>query len=98
MVGSRIDRADLEREPLWNGIEAAVAEGVAAQQAPARQERAASRAEAADRFRRVGRAARLVATTAWHRRGDPALVGDDQGEQQAFHVERLPLTVAASAS
>ena len=67
-----------QREALRDGVEAAVAEGVAAQQAPGGEDGSPQRAEALDRLDRVGRAGRLVAAAAGPARGDPALVGADQ--------------------
>ena len=64
VVDRRVDGADPQREARRDGVEAAVAEGVAAQQAPGAQDRAPGRPEAVDRLRRVGRAGRLIAAAA----------------------------------
>ncbi len=42
VVDGGVDRADPQGEPVGHGVEAAVAEGVAAQQAPDGEERAAA--------------------------------------------------------
>ena len=68
-----------QREAVRDRVEAAVAEGVAAQQAPGGEQEAADDAEALDRLDRVGRAGRLVAAAPGSRRGDPALVGARSG-------------------
>jgi hypothetical protein len=48
VMNSRVDGPNLERESLRHGIEAAVAEGIAAQQAPNCEQGAADDPEAAD--------------------------------------------------
>jgi hypothetical protein len=41
VMNSGIDGPHLERKPPWNRVEAAVAEGIAAQQTPGRKEASA---------------------------------------------------------
>ena len=57
-----VNRAYFEREAPWNGIEAAVAEGIAAQQAPSRKKCPAASPKAPDRLCCVRRAGGLIAT------------------------------------
>jgi hypothetical protein len=47
-MNSGVDGPNFEREPLWHGIKAAVAEGIAAQQAPNCEQGPADDPEAAD--------------------------------------------------
>ena len=61
VMNSGIDGAYLEREPLWNWIEAAVAEGVAAQYAPGRKQASSQDPKTPDRLGGIARATRLVA-------------------------------------
>ena len=73
-------------------VDPAVAEGIAAQQAPARQDRPPDRPELADRLHRVLRAGGVVAAAGRERRRDEALVeadgGDQQGGEEPFHDKR----------
>jgi hypothetical protein len=64
VVDSGVDGPHPEREALWNGVEAAVAEGVATEQTPSRKQDAAGDPETGDRLGGVVRAAGLVTTTA----------------------------------
>jgi hypothetical protein len=57
-------RTGAERESIGDGVEAAVTEGVAAQNPPAREEKPADDPEALDRFHGVTGAGRLVAAAA----------------------------------
>ncbi len=82
VVLAGVDRADVEREAVRDGVEAAVAEGIAAQEAPGGEQEAADGAEALDRLDGVGGAGRLVAAAARAGRGNPALVGADWGEEE----------------
>ena len=78
-----------------DGVVAAVAERVAARQAPGGQDRAADDAQLANRLHGVGRAGGLVLAAARERRRDQALVeadrGEDDGEQP--RVSRFTLQV-----
>jgi hypothetical protein len=65
VVDGRIDRSDAEGEALRNRVEATVAEGIAPEQAPAREEQASKGPEALDRLDGVGGAGRLVTAAAW---------------------------------
>ena len=71
---------------------------VAAQQAPAGDDRAADGAQLADRLDRVGRAGRVVLAAPRKARRDPALVGADQGQQDRgrARVSRQTLLVRGS--
>jgi hypothetical protein len=65
MVLSGIDGTKAAQgEPAGHRVKAAVAEGIAAEQAPGAEKQAADDAEALDRLDRVGGASRLVAATA----------------------------------
>jgi hypothetical protein len=57
-------RTGAERESIGDGVEAAVTEGVAAQNPPAREEEPPDHAEALNGFHRVPGAGRLVAAAA----------------------------------
>src|SRR4051812_33218367 len=88
-----------QREAIRDRVEASVAERVAAQQAPGREQRAAGDPEAFDRLHRIGRAGRLVAAAARSARRDPALVGAQRRQDQPFQVERPfePPAIASSS-
>ena len=85
-VGVREDHAGdprasvLKQRARLDRVVAAVAERVAARQAPGGEDRAAHDAELADRLRRVGRAGRLVLAAARQGGRDEALVEPDRGE------------------
>ena len=64
MVIGRVDRAGAERESIGDGVEAAVTEGVAAQNPPGSEEKPARDAEPLDRLNRVVGAGGLVAAAA----------------------------------
>src|SRR5690349_2087893 len=98
VMNGGIDGPNLERESLWHGIEAAVAEGVAAQQAPGCQQCPTNHPEAANRLGGIVRAARLVATAAREPGRDPSLIEANRGEKRPFHVERFFPAEPARAS
>ncbi len=64
VVNSGVNGPNLECESPWDWVEAAVAEGIAAQQAPGRKEASAQDPETPDRLYGVARATRLVAAAA----------------------------------
>jgi hypothetical protein len=64
VVLGRVDGAGAERESIGDGVEAAVTEGVAAENPPDSKEKPSDHAEAFDRFDRVGGAGRLIAAAA----------------------------------
>src|SRR3954469_11737823 len=77
---------------------AAVAERVAAQQAPGGERRSLEDAIAPDRLDRILGAARVILATAGEGGGDPALVSADRGDHQRSHVvPPSPSTSSASA-
>ena len=90
VVLGRVDRADPQGEAVGDRVEAAVAERVAAQQAPGGEQQRRGSAEAADRLGRVGRAGRLVAAAARQGGRDPALVGGDRRQQERVSRGTLP--------
>ena len=99
VVVGRMDVAEAAQgKPVRHRIEAAVAEGVAAQQAPGAENQAAEDAEALDRLDRVGRAGRLVAAAARAGRGDPALVGARSARGRSRFTWNAPRPLLASAS
>jgi hypothetical protein len=59
-----VDGAGAERESIGDGVEAAVTEGIAAQDPPDSEEKSAHQAEVLDRFYCIGGAGRLEATAA----------------------------------
>lgn len=89
VVIGRVDLGGAERESIGDGVEAAVTEGVAAQQPPAGKEESPGYAEAIDGFHGISGAGRLVPAAAGKSRGYPALVPPDRRQGKAFHVERL---------
>src|SRR5262245_12460687 len=96
-AGGRIS----EEASVGELVEAAVAERVAAQQAPPGENRAPDGAELTDRLDCVLGAARVVAAAGAEGRRDPVLVEpdrrDQQGGEQAFHDKR-PCSEASSIS
>src|ERR1700742_4553859 len=86
-----------QRKALGHRVKAAVAEGIAAQQAPGGEQGPAQDPEAFNRLDRVGRAGRLVAAATGAARRDPALVAAQRRQDDPFHVER-PFELPARAS
>jgi hypothetical protein len=80
VVLGRVDWAGAERESIGDRVEAAVTQGIAAQNPPAGEEKAAEDPESFDGFDGVSGAGRLVATAAGKGGGDPALVSTDRPE------------------
>src|SRR5262249_41247480 len=98
VVDGRVDGTDPEREVIANGVEATVAERVAAQDAPAGQHQTTTRAKEPYGLGGVAGTARLIATALRQRGREPASVRGYEGQQQAFHVERfLPEPASASS-
>src|SRR5262245_60557280 len=84
-------------------IEAALAEGVAAQEPPAREDGPADRAELLDRLDGVVGTGRVVTAAGSDRRRDQPLIHpdreDQEGSQQPFHDKRSsPEASTSSAS
>ena len=76
-----------EMEVLGHRIVAAMAQRLAAQDAPQRQHAAAQRAEARHRDARVVRAARVEAATLPQQRAEQPLVQCQQGKNEASHAD-----------
>src|SRR5690242_9771195 len=98
VVRRGIDRPNPQREAVRNRIEPAVAKWIAAEQPPGGEQETAGGAEAADRLRCVSRAGGLVTAAPWESWREPPLVGPDQSQEEAFHVERFFPAEAARAS
>ena len=93
------ERGGAEEALAGDGVEPTVAERIAAQEAPHRQDRAAEYAELPDRLRGVGRAGRLVLAAARQRRRDQALVERDRRGRDARRSTLMrapPATVGAA--
>ena len=87
-----VRRAAAQVELLGDGVETAVGEGVAAQQAPAGENPAAERAVAVNGLIRVRGTGGLVAAAGGHQGGEQAAIAVDEQGKEPFHVERSALT------
>src|SRR6266540_6656195 len=91
-----------EEAPIGELVNAAVAERVAAEQPPAGQDRAADRAQLADRLHGVGGAGGVVAAARAEGRRDEALIeadrGDQDGGRQPFHDKRSSSGASTSSA
>src|SRR3954447_6682875 len=90
-------RVAVEERAVGDRLVAALAERVAAQQAPAGEDRAAHDAELANRLFGVGGARRVVLAAPPQVRQDEASVKGDRAEEDAFHVLRSPPAIPASS-